>query len=87
MADKYRNSPLWPGTNDPGSTLTCWFVARGPRSRSAPHGGGIEPGTSEIADAIGGERGSFYTFGGLKSSGTADLHITSIVSAVRRVLG
>jgi phage replication-related protein YjqB (UPF0714/DUF867 family) len=43
----------------------------------APHGGGIEPGTSEIADAIAGEKFSFYTFEGLRSSGNADLHITS----------
>jgi phage replication-related protein YjqB (UPF0714/DUF867 family) len=43
----------------------------------APHGGGIEPGTSEIADAIADEDFSFYAFEGLKSSGNADLHITS----------
>jgi phage replication-related protein YjqB (UPF0714/DUF867 family) len=43
----------------------------------APHGGGIEPGTSEIADAIGAESFSFYAFEGLKSSGNKDLHITS----------
>jgi phage replication-related protein YjqB (UPF0714/DUF867 family) len=43
----------------------------------APHGGGIEPGTSEIADAIAGDEFSFYTFEGLKTSGNADLHITS----------
>jgi phage replication-related protein YjqB (UPF0714/DUF867 family) len=43
----------------------------------APHGGGIEPGTSEIADAIARDEFSFYAFEGLKSSGNADLHITS----------
>jgi phage replication-related protein YjqB (UPF0714/DUF867 family) len=43
----------------------------------APHGGGIEPGTSEIADAIAGVDLSFYGFDALKSSGNADLHITS----------
>jgi phage replication-related protein YjqB (UPF0714/DUF867 family) len=43
----------------------------------APHGGGIEPGTSEIADAIAGPAFSFYTFEGLKSKGNAVLHITS----------
>jgi phage replication-related protein YjqB (UPF0714/DUF867 family) len=43
----------------------------------APHGGGIEPGTSELADAIAGSDLSFYTFEGLKSSGNTDLHITS----------
>jgi phage replication-related protein YjqB (UPF0714/DUF867 family) len=43
----------------------------------APHGGGIEPGTSEIALAIAAERFSFYSFEGLKSSGNSDLHLTS----------
>ena len=43
----------------------------------APHGGGIEPGTSEIADAIARQRWSFYTFEGLKRSGNSVLHITS----------
>ncbi len=41
------------------------------------HGGRIEPGTSEIADAIAGGDHSFYTFRGLKQSGNRDLHITS----------
>lgn len=43
----------------------------------APHGGGIEPGTSEIAEAIAGRHHSFYTFSGIKPRGNADLHITS----------
>jgi phage replication-related protein YjqB (UPF0714/DUF867 family) len=43
----------------------------------APHGGGIEPGTSEIADAITVQKWSFYSFEGLKPSGNRVLHITS----------
>lgn len=43
----------------------------------APHGGGIEPGTTEIADAIAGEEHAFYSFVGLKSRGNWDLHMTS----------
>src|SRR5215831_7654946 len=43
----------------------------------APHGGDIEAGTTEIANAIAGERWSFYTFEGLKPSGNRTLHITS----------
>jgi phage replication-related protein YjqB (UPF0714/DUF867 family) len=43
----------------------------------APHGGGIEPGTSEIADAIAVQRWSVYSFEGLKQSGNRVLHITS----------
>jgi phage replication-related protein YjqB (UPF0714/DUF867 family) len=43
----------------------------------APHGGGIEPGTSEIAKAIAGDQFSLYCFEGLKSQGNyKDLHIT-----------
>ena len=49
----------------------------------APHGGGIEPGTSEIADAVAesdlsaGLNFSFYAFEGIKSEGNKDLHITA----------
>jgi len=43
----------------------------------SPHGGGIEPGTSEIADATAGSELSYYAFEGLKSSRNSDLHITS----------
>ena len=43
----------------------------------APHGGSIEAGTSEIADAIASPAHSFYTFEGLKPKGNVDLHITS----------
>jgi phage replication-related protein YjqB (UPF0714/DUF867 family) len=43
----------------------------------AIHGGGIEPGTTEIAEAVAGDRHSFYSFSGLKKSGNFVLHITS----------
>ena len=43
----------------------------------APHGGGIEPGTSEIADAVAASEFSSYAFEGLKARGNSDLHITS----------
>lgn len=43
----------------------------------APHGGGIEPGTTEIASAIAGLKYSFYAFDGIKSSGNELLHLTS----------
>ena len=42
----------------------------------APHGGGIEPGTSEVAEAIAGTEHSFYAFEGIKASGNRVLHIT-----------
>lgn len=43
----------------------------------APHGGGIEPKTSEIAERIAGAEFSLYCFRGLKRRGNRDLHITS----------
>ena len=44
----------------------------------APHGGGIEPGTSEIAEAIAGAKYSFYAFEGIRAKGNRDLHVTSV---------
>ncbi len=78
MADKYRNFAEL--ARNERSGIDYGVVVRRARPAFlilAPHGGGIEPGTSEIADAIAAERFSFYTFEGLKSSGNAVLHITS----------
>lgn len=49
---------------------SSWLIA-------APHGGGIEPGTSEIANAVAGFTHSLYIFEGIKYSGNDILHITS----------
>ncbi len=43
----------------------------------APHGGGIENGTSELAAAIAGEAHNLYCFEGLRASGNRLLHVTS----------
>jgi phage replication-related protein YjqB (UPF0714/DUF867 family) len=43
----------------------------------ALHGGRIEPGTSEIAEAIAGPDFSFYAFEGAKARHNGRLHITS----------
>lgn len=43
----------------------------------APHGGNIEPGCSEIADAVAAEEHSFYALEGLKPKGNWSLHIAS----------
>ena len=43
----------------------------------APHGGRIEPGTSEIARKIAGNVFNFYCFEGLKKENNGRLHITS----------
>jgi phage replication-related protein YjqB (UPF0714/DUF867 family) len=58
---------------------------------AAPHGGGIEPGATEIAQAIAASEHTFYCFEGLKLSGNKRLHLTSTrfdepigVNAIRR---
>ncbi|GAK13596.1 poly-gamma-glutamate hydrolase family protein [Geomicrobium sp. JCM 19039] len=44
----------------------------------APHGGGIEPGTSELTRLLAERTGmGFYIFEGRQRSGNADMHITS----------
>ena len=50
---------------------------RGTMAVIAPHGGGIEPGTSEVAEAVAGDDFSFYAFEGIKATGNRGLHITS----------
>jgi len=43
----------------------------------APHGGGIEPGSADIADALAADQHAFSAFKGIKKTGNADLHIRS----------
>ena len=43
----------------------------------APHGGRIEPGTSDIARKIASQRFNYYCFEGIKEKNNARLHITS----------
>lgn len=43
----------------------------------APHGGGIEPSTGDIADALAEGDYTFYAFKGLKKTGNRILHISS----------
>ena len=42
-----------------------------------PHGGGIEPGTSELVLALAGEAYAYYCFEGIRQHGNDRLHITS----------
>jgi len=44
----------------------------------APHGGGIEPGTSELARALAGDEFSLYCLEGNKRTGNQRLHISSV---------
>src|SRR5215510_8260440 len=78
MADTYPNFAALEQHEQSGIDYgTVSRRARAAFAIVAPHGGGIEPGTSEIADAIARETWSFYAFEGLKRSGNATLHITS----------
>ncbi len=52
-------------------------LMEGPVLVMAPHGGKIEPGTTEIAEAIASHNYSFYSFEGLKADRSSNLHIES----------
>jgi phage replication-related protein YjqB (UPF0714/DUF867 family) len=78
MADKYANFSELAKNEVAG--VDYGILLRRESSSFAivtPHGGGIEPGTSEIASATAGEDLSFYAFEGLKSKDNTELHITS----------
>jgi len=55
----------------------CRTIRPAPAAIIAPHGGKIEPGTSEIASAIARDCYSLYCFRGLKRCGNLNLHIKS----------
>ena len=79
MNDKYRNFIELTDNETEGRD----FQVRLKRVSSsnvviiAPHGGGIEPRTSEIAERIAAEKYSLAIFEGLKTINNRDLHITS----------
>ena len=78
MADKYKTFEELAAAEKAGSDFQVRLrTCRDAMAVIAPHGGGIEPGTSELADAIAGEDLSFYAFEGIKKAGNAILHITS----------
>jgi phage replication-related protein YjqB (UPF0714/DUF867 family) len=78
MADKYRDFADLERHEQAGITYDIAVRRAQPRfAIIAPHGGSIEAGTSEIADAVAGLIHSFYTFEGLKPTGNHELHITS----------
>jgi phage replication-related protein YjqB (UPF0714/DUF867 family) len=78
MADKYPDFATLSRNETSGIDYRI-LVRRAGTNHSilAIHGGGIEPGTSEIADAIAAQEFSFYAFDGLKARDNSDLHITS----------
>src|SRR5580693_5386201 len=78
MADRYKSFVELAGNEKENSDFRVRSRAcRGTPAVIAPHGGGIEPGTSELADSIAGADLSFYAFEGIKRTGNAVLHITS----------
>jgi phage replication-related protein YjqB (UPF0714/DUF867 family) len=78
MSDRYSNFEELSRKETAGDTYRILLrQAHAGFAILTPHGGGIEPGTSEISDAIAGERFSFYAFEGLKGTENKDLHITS----------
>lgn len=77
MADKY-NTFAELKASEPAGHWRAHAVVRGAgQAVIAPHGGSIEPGTSEIAKAIAADELDLYLFEGLKPAGNRDLHITS----------
>ena len=79
VADRYRSFTALDANLRRGIDYSIRFQDRGTAIVVvAPHGGGIEPGTSDIAVAIARDDYSFYAFEGLRPGRSCgDLHITS----------
>ncbi len=79
MTDNYRDFGHLSSLEHEGRDFrVCSIHRASPVAVVAPHGGGIEPGTSEVAESIAADDFSFYLFEGLKHPrGNRDLHITS----------
>lgn len=78
MHDYYRNfSSLLADERADVDYRICSWARQSPVLVMAPHGGGIEPGTSEIVRQTAGEDYSLFMFEGIKSSGNRQLHVKS----------
>lgn len=78
MADTYKSFHELQSLEREGEDWAREYIDRGsPLLIMAPHGGWIEPFTTEVARAVAGDDLSFYTFLGLKESGNHTLHLTS----------
>lgn len=78
MADKYQNYEQLRRNEIIGVDyqIRCIYTAN--IAIVAPHGGKIEPGTTDIAEAVADSQYSLYSFEGLKKNNNyKDLHITS----------
>lgn len=79
MADRYRSFAELAAVEKPDIDYGIVIVeTSSPVLIMAPHGGWIEPTTSEIASAIAGDDHALYLFEGLRPGrGHSDLHIRS----------
>jgi phage replication-related protein YjqB (UPF0714/DUF867 family) len=77
--DEYRNFEELRGKEreNVDYSVTVRTVAGSKVAIVAPHGGGIEPLTAELADSIAGNDHNLYALRGLKNEGNKVLHITS----------
>jgi len=78
MIDKYRNFTELKQNEKENQDYTILYRKVDSKiAILAPHGGGIEPGTVDIADSLAGCDYTFYAFKGLKKTGNEILHINS----------
>ena len=78
MSDKYKNYEQLSKNEELNKAYRInWRKGKTNSVIIAPHGGNIEPGTTEIADAVAGKDHAYYSFEGIKPAGNGDLHITS----------
>jgi phage replication-related protein YjqB (UPF0714/DUF867 family) len=78
MADRYKNFVDLAAHEKENSDFRVRSQERhGAAAVIEPHGDGIEPGTSELAEAIASADLSYYAFEGLKRNDNGVLHITS----------
>jgi len=79
MTDTYKDFKSLSEFEKKGIDFKIWVKQKNSKiAIIAPHGGGIEPGTSEIAKSIAGEDFTCYSFEGIKDKENKKfLHITS----------
>ena len=76
--DKYKNFKELQKNEVSGVDYTIRYQKKNSNwAIITPHGGGIEPGTSELVRAIAGSDYSYYSFEGTKNKKNIDLHIIS----------
>jgi phage replication-related protein YjqB (UPF0714/DUF867 family) len=79
QTDRYRNYVALAANESVGLDFKVIVLPRDTSTIAviAPHGGKIEPRTSEVARQIAGKEFSLYLFEGIKPRGNSVLHVTS----------